>query len=264
MGVKTVIELDELNKLFPSYEFCEIIPTISGIVDTTYIVHTKKKSYILKKYERDIASKIALDIKLLEMLKSSGLNVPTCRDAKDGWYIYERLNGSQPKEIKNFHIQAVARFLAKLHKHTSKIKCSVDSTIADEVMQSLSYVKKNYFSYYKRFEFLKHHDEHSDGIVHGDIFKDNTIFDGRMVGVIDFIDSTCATFEYDVAVTLVGFDVKADNEYYINLFLKSYNQNALKKLDKPSIKTNMRFASHFFALKRVYRYKNIKRAKELL
>lgn len=264
MGVKTTITLSELNRLFSSYGFTKITPTASGIIDTTYIIHVKTKGYILKRYERDIPHKIALDAKLLNVLKSVGLNVPICLDNSDGWYIYEKLEGKQPKTIKSYHIQALGRFLAKMHSQTSKIKCDTNILIEDEVTESLRYVKENFFGYYKRFEFLKNFTHNHDAIIHGDIFKDNTIFDGKRIGVIDFIDSSCGTFAYDVAVALVGFDAKEHHDYFINLFLKNYNQHAPKKLKKSLVKEKMRFAAHFFALKRVHEYKNTKRAKELL
>nr|WP_321267372.1 phosphotransferase [uncultured Sulfurimonas sp.] len=264
MGVKTVISLSELNSLFPSYNFTEMHPTTSGIIDTTYIVHTKTRAYILKRYERDIPHKIALDIKLLDALKSAGLNVPTCLDNNDGWYIYEKLKGKHPLSVKSHHIQALARFMAKMHKETSKIKCTTNMIIEDEVTDSLRYVKENFFGYYKKFEFLKDFTHNHDAIIHGDIFKDNTIFNGKKIGVIDFIDSSCGTFAYDVAVALVGFDAREKDDYYINLFLKNYNQRAPKKLSKELVKEKMRFAANFFALKRVNEYKNTTKAKELL
>ena len=101
-------------------------------------------------------------------------------------------------------------------------------------------------------------------MIHGDIFKDNTIFNGRKIGVIDFIDSSCGTFAFDVAVALVGFDARERDEYFINMFLIAYNQHAPKKLTKKRVKKKMKIASHFYALKRVYNYKNTLRAKELL
>ena len=63
MGVKTVLGLSELNALFPSYNFIKLTPTESGIIDTTYIVTSNEKSYILKKYERNIPKKISLESK---------------------------------------------------------------------------------------------------------------------------------------------------------------------------------------------------------
>ncbi len=264
MGVITIISLDELNKLFPTYNFTKITPTISGIIDTTYIVYTNSTSYILKKYERDIADKINKNILLLSILKSAGLNVPIYIDKKDEWYLYERLKGEQPKVVKNYHIQLVARFLSKMHKETSKITCDSNKIMQDEISEALKYIKANFFIYYKKFEFLKHLIHKKDGIIHGDIFKDNTVFNNKKIGVIDFIDSSCGTFAYDVAIALVGFDVKTDNNYFINLFLKNYNQHAPKKLKKSDVIQNMIFASRFFTLKRIHKYKNTSRAKELL
>ena len=39
---------------------------------------------------------------------------------KNGWYIYEKLQGEQPNNVKSYHIQALGRFLAKMHRETSK------------------------------------------------------------------------------------------------------------------------------------------------
>ncbi|MCF6309459.1 MAG: phosphotransferase [Sulfurimonas sp.] len=264
MGVKTVISIDEINKIFPSFYFIKLTPTISGIIDTTYIAQTKTKEYILKKYERDIGHKILQDVRLLNELKSAGLNVPVRIEENNGWYIYEKLQGEQPKNVKSYHIQALGRFLAKMHKQTSKTKYDSNIIIEDEVTESLKYVKANFFGYYKRFEFLKNFTLENDGLIHGDIFKDNTIFDGKKIGVIDFIDSSCGTFAYDAAVALVGFDAKMRHKYFINIFLNSYNQHAPKKLKKTTVIKKMKFAANFFALKRVNEYKNTSRAKELL
>lgn len=264
MGVKTQITLTQLNNIFNSYNFIKIIPTVSGMIDTTYIVYTNSTSYILKKYERDITDRINKEIQLLNMLKSTGLNVPTCIDKKREWYLYEKLKGEQPKVIKSYHIQLVARFLSKIHKVTVKINCNSNITMKDEITLALKYTKSKFFTYYKKFEFLKSFRYKNDGIIHGDIFKDNTIFDGNKIGVIDFIDSSCGTFTYDVGIALIGFGVKKNNNYSINLFLKNYNQYAPKKLKKSEVLEQMTFATNFFALKRVYQYKNTSKAKELL
>jgi len=264
MGVRTHISLDKINSMFPTYDFTNLQATTSGIIDTTYIVSNKRQSYILKKYERDIDSKIDKDIELLCELKSVGLNVPVCLDSSDDWYLYEKLKGSQPKNIKGYHIQELARFLAKLHSKTSKKSCGSNTEEYNEILKALSYAKSNYFSFYKRVEFLKNFHTKKGVLIHGDIFKDNTVFDGRKIGLFDFIDSTCGTFVFDIAVALVGFDAKSNNHYFINLFLNSYNQNAPKKLNKKDILKDMRRASSYYALKRVQKYKNTKKAKELL
>ena len=264
MGVKSLLNLNELQKLFPSYGFIRLTPTSSGIIDTTYILHTKNNSYILKKYEREIEEKIKLDKKLLKTLKASGLNVPLMLDKKDEWYIYEMLKGKEPSSIKIYHLQELGRFLAKMHLVSSKNSCEIKNDIKTEIKEALAYTKKNYFVYYKKFEFLKDLTLKKEGMIHGDIFKDNTVFDGKKIGVFDFIDATCGSFVFDMAVGLIGFGIKQNNNYAISLFLKTYNQHAMKKINKQILIKNMKYASHFFALKRVYEYKNTNKARELL
>lgn len=208
MGVKTAITLDALNRLFTSYEFISLTETTSGIIDTTYIVFTKNRSYILKKYERAILQKIEEDSRLLDALKLFGLNVPSCITSSHGWYLYEKLEGSQPTHIQSYHIQALARFLAKFHQYSYKKVSLLNVIDQDEISSHLRYAKVNFFNYYKKLQFLKKHSKINDGVIHGDIFKDNTVFQGTKIGVFDFIDSACGTFAFDAAVALIGFDTK--------------------------------------------------------
>ena len=264
MGVLTQISLAEINATFPDYDFIKLSPTISGIIDTTYIVHSKTQGYILKKYERDIPDKITKDAELLIELHTRALNVSTFLQSNEDWFLYSKLKGSQPKNIKSYHIQALARFLAQLHQNMKTHKCNSNQIIEEEVLEALCFTKKHYFSYYKKFEFLKNFTLKPDALIHGDIFKDNTIFEAKKIGVIDFIDSSCGTFAYDAAVALVGFDARVHHHYFINLFLNTYNQHAPKKLTKKRLLYKMKIASHFYALKRTYKYKNTFRAKELL
>ena len=264
MGVKTEITLDELKKLFDSYNFTKLTPTNSGIIDTTYVVFTQDESYILKKYERDIDERIKQDSKLLKHLKSNNLNVSTCRDSADSWYIYERLKGSEPRVIKSFHIQELARFLAKFHNLTYNKNTPQGFFEKDEITKALNFTKKHFFYYYKKLEFLKKYQQKNDGFIHGDIFKDNTVFEGSKLGVFDFIDGFFGSFYFDVAVALVAFDANKHKNYFINLFLNTYNQKAVKKLNKKELLNSLHVASCFYATKRIYNYKNTLKAKELL
>lgn len=151
MGVITQISLDEANKLFASYNFIKITPTQNGVMDTTYIVENKNASFILKKYERDIPQKIADDTTLLKKLNDAQLNVPLCLDENEGWHLYTKLQGVHPKSVKSYHIQAVARFLAKLHSELSVYKCNQKKHIDEEILEALHYCKKEHFSYFKKF-----------------------------------------------------------------------------------------------------------------
>ena len=254
MGVKTIITLEKLNTLFTSYNFIKISSTTTGIMDTTYIVFTKQNSYILKHYERDIENKIIKDAKLLDELKSNSLNVSRLLDSYNGWYIYERLLGDEPKNIKTFHIQALARFLSKMHKLT--YKKSLDSNFINyqELNMMLTYLKRKNYINYKKFINLKDIGYKNDGIIHGDIFKDNTVFYNSTIGVFDFSDSGDGSFIFDAGITLFGFKISIKKQLYLNLFLNSYNQRAKKRFTKKDLLEAMKIASDFYGLKRVFRY----------
>ncbi|MCD4667790.1 MAG: phosphotransferase [Sulfurimonas sp.] len=264
MGVKTLITLDEINKIFLSYDFISLTPTTSGIIDTTYIISTHHKSYILKKYERDISKKIQKDKQLLNELKLSGLNVPTCIDENKTWFLYEKLKGSTPTNIEIFHIQEVARFLAKLHKYSYKKSCDADFIKSYEIPKLLKYTKSNFFSYYKKLQFLNTYRAKNDGLIHGDLFKDNTVFDNKKIGVFDFIDSACGNFTFECAVALVGFDTLKRKNYFTNIFIKSYNQYAPKKIEKKELLKQIDMACGFYALLRIQTNKSTSQAKELI
>jgi homoserine kinase type II len=257
LGVKTHISLDEVKKLFVHHPITKLIPTTSGIIDTTYITD----NHILKKYERDVD--VQGDSKLLKKLKGANLNVPTCQEQNKGWFLYEKLKGSEPKNIQTYHIVALARFLSRFHTLTYGECKSAKMIDKDEVKSFLNYTKHNFYSYYKKLAFLKNYNSKTDGLIHGDIFKDNTLFEGEKIAVFDFIDSACGSFAFDVAVCLVGFGGRK-NTYFINLFLKIYNQKAPRKLKKKEVLYEIDMASAYYALKRIKGYKNTKKAKELV
>lgn len=252
MGVKTQIDLDGLNGIFTNHHFTKLLPTKNGIMDTTYIVYEGKNSYILKHYERDDVKKVDLDTDVLKMLKGGGLNVPTLLESKDGWYIYERLRGAMPKQTQLYHIKVLADFLSQMHNATSQKSIGVDFVKKNEIEMMLNVLKRNNFYKYKKFEPLRYMQTTKDGIIHGDIFKDNTVFDANKLGVFDFSDSGDGNFAFDAGITLFGFDVK--QRFFMKMFLDVYNQKAVKKLKLEELVYSVELAERFYGLKRSYRY----------
>ncbi len=263
MGVITNISLREIQELFPSYRLKFLEATSNGIMDTTLIVSNSDKSYILKKYERDISKKIVADTKTLSKLFEHGLNVPILLASNKGWYLYKKLDGEIPKWINSYHIVSLARFMAELHCETQKIKSSVNFMAAYDLKSILNYTKKEHYSYFKKLSFIQEYRAKNDGLIHGDIFQDNCVYNGSKIGVFDFIDSGYGEFLFDVAVALTAFNPHK-RKLYLNLFLNTYNQKAPKKIEKKELLKMLKVASAFYALLRIDKYKNTKKARELL
>jgi len=260
MGVKTPLTLKEAQKLFPHYHLSELIATHSGIMDTTYLT----PNYVLKKYERDIDEQIKDEHKLLASLKKIGLNVPTHLANSGDWHLYERVQGKTPNHIQSYHIQALARTLSSLHNYTYKKYSSIDIIQDREVDTLLAYTKSHFFLYYKKLSMLQQYKPQHDGIIHGDIFKDNTVFDKDKLGIFDFIDAGNGSFSFDIAVVLLSFNAQKHHPFFLNLFVNTYNQHAPKKQKKDTIIRDIEFAKSLYALKRIGREHSTRHAKELL
>ena len=263
MGVLTPTTLKRVQELFSSYNLLTLEPTSDGIVDTTFIVSSTTKSYILKHYERDIATKIVADTKLLSRLFEEGLNVPILLASNKGWYLYKKLDGRVPTWINAHHIVSLARFMAKMHSLTKKMPSSRDFMDNYDIKGTLGYTKKHHYAYFKKLSFLEGFEMQKDALIHGDIFKDNCVYKGAMLGVFDFIDSGDGEFLFDVAVALTAFNPQ-NSPLFLNLFLKTYNQKAPQKLKKEELKAMIKTTSAFYALLRIGKFKNTKKAKELL
>ncbi len=258
MGVKTSINLKEAQKFFPDFSIDSLTPTTSGVIDTTYIT----EHYILKKYEREVA--VEEDTQLLNFLHAHGLNVPKHLASQGEWHLYKKLKGVQPRTIQTYHIQALARFLSKLHTLTYKRVCKNSFINNYDINTLLKFCKNKHFLYYKKFQHLKKYTLKNDGFIHGDIFKDNTLFHAHKIAVFDFIDGGCGSFVFDAAIALVAFDANKHKPYFLNIFLRTYNQKALKKLNKKELLCTMQKAAHLYALLRIKHHKNTSKAKELL
>jgi len=258
MGVKTPITLKEAQVLFPSYSLISLTPTQDGVIDTTYILD----EFILKHYERDIEQKIQADKKLLTLLKKTGLNVPLCVAQNGTWFLYEKLHGKEIKNTQLFHIQSLARFMAKMHRTTHQYHSKQIFLQQYDLNASLKSIKSDFYFYYKKLLSLRNYKQKNDGFIHGDIFKDNTLFDKEKIAVFDFIDGGNGSFIFDVAVALLAFN-PSKRQLYTNVFLNTYNQTAPFKITLSKLHEEVSCGAKLYSLLRILTHKNTKEAKKL-
>jgi homoserine kinase type II len=263
MGVKTEITLKEAQKLFSEFHLTQLTATKEGVMDTTYVAKSDAKEYILKKYERDLGKKIIFDAELLALLHHKGLNVPLLLAQNREWYLYTKLQGSEPRTIRYPHIQALGRFLAKLHNQTAQLKTSEAFLEHYRLTKELREIKSKHYFYYKKLASLHRLTQLCDGFIHGDIFKDNTLFEGNKIAVFDFIDGGCGSFAFELGVVMLSFNPNSRKSYK-RVLLKSYNQNAPKRVTLQELEENIQNAAKLYALLRISHHSNTNRAKELL
>ncbi len=258
MGVQRELTLQEAQQLFCDFEIKSLSPTKDGVMDTTYL----SKHYVLKYYEREMGEKILQDAERLEKLSQAQLNTPRYLAQSQGWHLYTRLQGQTPKSTQLYHIQSLARFMAKMHQETSQHHCSKLFLEQYQLKKTLTSLKKEFFYYYKKFQTLQDIKERNDGFIHGDIFCDNTLFEGKKIAVFDFIDGACGAFSFDIAVALVAFNPHKRHSF-TQLFLNTYNQKAPKKIHKEELQAQIKIAAKLYALLRIQKHKTTTKAKQL-
>jgi homoserine kinase type II len=94
----------------------------------------------------------------------------------------------------------------------------------------------------------------NDGLIHGDLFLDNTKFtDDNLTAVFDFIEACNGSFLFDLSVIANSWCFDGTYTFQRNNFdnlIASYEQNFKEKVDIQSLKKSMLFASLFYALRR--------------
>jgi len=258
MGVQRELSLSSAQKLFENFTINSLETTKDGVMDTTYL----SDLYVFKYYEREIEIKIQEDALRLLTFRKNMLPTPELLGSSQGWYLYSRLKGSLAQSRRLYHIQALARFIATMHSLSKTLPSSSPFLANYPLPELLKKLKKNHYFYYKKFSDLKTFHMKEDGFIHGDIFKDNTLFEGEHVRVFDFIDGGRGSFVFDLAVTLVSFNPHK-RESYTNIFLNTYNQRAPQKIELKELQKHITLAAKLYALLRIYKYKNTKKAQEL-
>ena len=262
MGVKSPLTLQELQQLFPHYAFTTISATKNGIIDTTYIVKNSHSEYILKKYERPIQKKIILDAQLLRELNQIGLNVSSLLEVHQDWHLYTKLKGRVPNTSKLLHMVALGRFLARFHTYTQTIKERKNFLHSYSLSILLQQTKIKHYFYYKKLAALRSIKDPCQGFIHGDIFKDNTLFNGDKLAIFDFIDGGCGSFAFELGVVMISFNPTL-RKSYTKLLLQSYNQKSPKKITDKELASAVTNAAKLYGLLRITHYTNTNKAKEL-
>jgi homoserine kinase type II len=257
MGVFRSLTLEEAQTLFPTFHIKSLHPTADGVIDTTYI----SDNYILKYYEREIIHEIILDTQRLDMMREAGLSVTECKAQKDGWYLYTKLKGNHLNQIQSSHIRSLAHFVAKMHKLSLSYTHYFMSQYDTKVL--LNKLKPLNFYYYKKSQHLENYKQRCQGFIHGDIFVDNALFEKEHLSLFDFIDGGCGSFAFELAVIDIAFNPHK-KLVLTKLLVQSYNQHTSKKITFKEFYEEREKASTLYALLRVQRDGNLKRAKELL
>lgn len=256
MGIKTKLTKKDIQ---PFIKISKLQKTKHGISDTVYILDDK---YILKLFETNSLLNIHEEIKLLKHckdLKVSKLLKKPFTIKNKPVLLYKKCYGKSVKKVKHTHIRQIGKFLKEFHQKTKNKTSANKNIFSRKNLKKLIIKTKNveFLTIYNTIQLsLK-----NDGIIHGDIFKDNALFQkDKLNCIIDFSEACNGDFYFDLAVIAIDW-CKSDKE--LKLLLKSYDS----KLTLKKLKLYMKYALLYYTTTRYLDNKDynqlLKRMKKL-
>jgi len=239
LGIKTKLSKKDIK---PYLKVENLQKTKDGVTDTVYILDD---TYVLKLFENSNLKNIKEEVKLLALcidLKVSKLITKPIKIKNKYALIYKKSKGISLQKIKPKHIKQIGNFLKEFHKKT-KGKSSSNSNIFSKKNLKKLIIKTKYVKLLKIFNSLTI-EFNNDGIIHGDLFSDNTLFYyNKISAIIDFSEACNGDFYFDLAVVAIDW-CRSDKE--VKDLLNSYNA----KITLKKFKTYLKYALLYYATTR--------------
>ena len=253
MSVFTTLTLEEVRTWLRNFDLGDLVDLrgiAAGITNTNYFVVTTQNKYVLTIFEKNQLSELGYFVDLMRFLAQQGVLCPLPIADKTGASLHELkgkptlmvtcLNGTDILAPSINQVKEVARALANMHnKGTGFTQTGInqrDKTwridTAQKVLPKLAKVDQVLLQSELDYLHAKDFSQLPCGVIHGDLFRDNVLFDGdQLGGFIDFYYACNDVLAYDVAIAVNewcvhhnGADIGELDQEKINLFLSAYQE----------------------------------------
>lgn len=220
--------LERYLVMFDLGEVSHVEPITAGIENSNYYIgfdgaaENSDADYVLTITEDLAFDEVPFFNDLLGLLSRSGLPVPEPQTTLDGMsgtifcgkptWLFNRLAGAHPEDIQPAHCEAIGSSLAQLHEAAKQARYSRANPYSAswarktfEIYQaSLSPEDRdNLLTCIDAYEVQEQNSQLPRGIIHGDLFRDNALFEGvDLTGIIDFYHACDDFFIQDIAITI--------------------------------------------------------------
>lgn len=224
-----VVDKDEISKICKLYGIKNVVDVTlltSGFANRNYKVKTAKGSFFYRVCtQQEDVKNVIYEIDILLELKR--IDFPTAclipkkdgnfiSDSKDGKVlIYEFKEGSEP-ELNHQTAEEIAQCVARLNSFQGFEKYPRKNIIhIDYCFELIKEFKTAPFQYPEIYSYFEEQTEYllepvsevlPKGLIHGDVFPDNTIFrDGKLSALIDFEEVCVDNLLMEIGMCINGF-----------------------------------------------------------
>jgi homoserine kinase type II len=212
-------EVSEFMRQFDLGEVLRIKGISGGSENTNYFVDCTSGAYVLTLVERGSEQDLPFFIALLDCLKSSGLPVPFAFRNRDGnallslkgkpALLQPRLSGQHPEQVSAAQCAELGSLLATLHGATCGLQRTSDRGPEWVLNESTQFLQTVWLPEQEWLqpclsglhEWLATAPALPQAVIHGDLFRDNAMFDGEHIsGVIDFYNAATGWTLLELAI----------------------------------------------------------------
>jgi homoserine kinase type II len=228
MSVFTPVDAGQCAAWLARYDIgtlSDIAPIPEGIQNTNYFVTTDRGRFVLTLFEHIARTDLQFYLRLLTHLAGQGIPCPAPVAASNGEplgtlngkpaAIMARLPGRSLSRPDVPHCAALGTLLARLHLAAQTCAGAIDNPrgmawcreTAAPLLPALAADEQTLLQDELRFQALHRLQDLPSGIVHGDAFRDNVLFEcdaaghsPRISGIIDFYFAGADSLLFDLAV----------------------------------------------------------------
>lgn len=249
MSVYTRIARPELEKLLANYGIGTLVQyqgIEQGIVNSNYYLDTSTGHYVLTVFEMLDAAVAAQHLSLMQFYADRKLPVPQPIHDQFGQrlteisgkpaVIVQRMPGQHIDDATVKHCAKLGAAMGELHLQGRAFAQQIQDphdrkwqrATAARVLPHLSETEATLLQQELEFQNLYRLSDLPAGIVHGDIFRDNVLFDGTEISaVLDWYHACHKVLLYDVAVAANDWCVDPAGEFrseHVMALLTAYHQ----------------------------------------
>ena len=284
MAVYTSINSSDLNDWIEKFNFKDLVNfkgISSGVTNSNYLIQMAHSNYILTIFEHNNIEELPFYIDLMTYLAKENFLCPRPIENKNGQALgllkekpalmVSFLDGKEKVIRSPKSCYLVGQYLAKLHLTANNFPQLNKNTRGLDWVSDMYLNLKKYLSledqgileleinYHKEMDKV----ELPEGIIHGDLFKDNGLFlNDKVSGFIDFYYACNEKFIYDIAIAINDWCIDQDGQINKSMFLefiKGYrSERKLTDNEQEYLNVALRLAALRFWLSRLEDFYNAK------